>query len=184
MQELINNAKKEFENILAHVAREISTLHVSRATPALVEDIVISVYGQKMPLNQVASLSAPDARTIIVQPWDTSILAEVQRGIAESHIGFSSSVEEKFVRLTMPQLSEERRREIIKHLGKKIEEARISIRRVRDHVQKSVEESERAKEISEDQKFRSKDALQKLVDEYNRKIADIEDKKIRDIEGN
>ncbi len=184
MQEFVSNTKKDFENILAHLAREISTLHVSRATPALVEGIIINVYGQKMPLNQVASLSAPDARTIIVQPWDASILAEIQKGITESHISFSSSVEEKFVRLTMPQLSEERRREIIKHLGKKVEEARISIRRVRDQVQKSIEESERAKEISEDQKFRSKDSLQKLVDEYNKKIADIESKKINEIEGN
>jgi ribosome recycling factor len=183
MQELHNNTRKELENIAARLHGELAALHSSRATPALVENIPVTVYGQKMPLNQLASLSAPDARTIIVQPWDASILGDIQKAIADSHAGLSSSVEEKFIRLIMPHMSEERRREILKVLGKKVEEARISMRRVRDHALKSLEESERVKEISEDQKFRSKEAVQKLIDEYNKKMADVEVKKIKEIEG-
>ena len=183
MQDFRNNLKRELEEIIARLTADTSVLHSSRATPALVENIRVSVYGQHMPLKELASLAAPDARTIIVQPWDLSIMPEIQKAIEMSHLSMGSSVDEKFVRLTMPQLSEERRKEILKVLGKKVEEARIAIRRARDTVMKSLEEAERSKEISEDEKFRSKDALQKTIDEYNKRAADLETKKAREIEG-
>jgi ribosome recycling factor len=177
-----NDIKNELEGIVARLSREIALLHSSRATPALVENILVSVYGQKMPINQVASLSAPDARTIIVQPWDTSILNEIQKAIELSHLGMGSSVDEKFIRLTMPQLSQERRKEILKVLGKTVEEARISVRRARDHHSKIIEEAEKNKEMSKDEKFRRKEALQKTVDEFNARIAALEAQKSQEIE--
>src|SRR3989344_6643536 len=133
MQDFRDNTKKELASIVARFSADIALLHSSRATPALVENIIVSAYGQKLPLKQVASLSTPDARTIVVQPWDPGILHEIQKAIEASHVGLGVSPDEKFIRLTMPQLSEERRAEVVKLLGKKVEEARIAVRKVRDH---------------------------------------------------
>ena len=183
MPDLPNKIKKEFDSIVAFLAREIAFLHASRATPALVENIEVLAYGQKMPLKQLASLSVSDARTLLVQPWDSGTLQEIQKAILNSNLGMGVSVEEKYIRLSLPQLSEERRKETIKVLGKKVEEARISMRRVRDREIKLLEEAERKKEISEDQKFREKNIIQELVDEYNAKILELEKKKTEEIVG-
>ncbi len=181
MQELQNNLKHELEAVLGHATSLVAALHSSRATPALVEDIFVMAYDSKMPLKQVASLSTPDARTIVVQPWDTALLGDIQRAIAGAGLGMSSTAEEKCVRLTMPQLSEERRHEAIKTLGKIIEESRVTMRRARDRAMKTLEEKERGKEISEDEKFRTKDAVQKIIDGYMGKLSELESKKTEEI---
>ncbi len=183
MQELLNNTKKELESMLARLVADISVIHSARATPALVENILVSVYGNRMPLRELASLAAPDARTIVIQPWDLSILLEIQNALVTSNPGFGVTVDEKFVRLTLPQLSEERRHEILKILGRKVEDTRVSVRRVRDHAMKSIEDMERSKLISEDMKFRTRDGVQKIVDEFNKKILAAEDKKAQEIKG-
>lgn len=184
MQDLPNKVKKELELLFAHVTKEVSLLHVSRATPALVEHLSVAAYGGKMPLVQVASIATPDARTILVQPWDTALIPEIQKAVQNSNLGMGLSVDEKFVRLTMPQLSEERRREITKVLGRKIEEARINARKVRDSAMKELEGAEKAKSISQDEKFRLKDGVQKVIDEYNENVHNLEEKKEREISGN
>ncbi|MBI2052731.1 MAG: ribosome recycling factor [Candidatus Ryanbacteria bacterium] len=181
MLEFRDSTRRDLEGIFERVRSDILMLHVSRATPALLENILVSLYGQKLPLKQLASLSAPDARTLVVQPWDQSSIGEIQKAIENTHTGMSMAAEEKFLRLTMPQLSLERRVEMIKALGKKIEEGKIAIRHVRDKVQKSFEEAHRAKKMSEDEKFRSKEALQKLVDEYTKKFKELEDQKTSEI---
>ena len=181
MQEYQNNLKKELDSVFARLAEDLATMHSARATPALVENIKVPAYGGTLPLKELASLSAPDARTIVVQPWDASVLPEIQNPLSQSHSGFGISVDEKFIRLTLPQMSEERRREVLKVLGKRVEEARIAIRHMRDRFMKSIEDAERKKEISEDDKFRTKQALQKTVDEYNKKIQDLESKKENEI---
>jgi len=178
----LGSIKKDLDSLFVRLSSDVSLLHSQRATPALIENILVPAYGQKMPLKELASLTTPDARTIIVQPWDASVLGEIQNAIFASQAGFGMSVEEKFIRLTMPQLSDERRKEVIRQLGKRVEESRISVRRVRDVAMKSIEESEKKKEISEDQKFRDKESIQKVIDEYNKKILDLESRKIKDIE--
>ncbi|MDA1334666.1 MAG: ribosome-recycling factor [bacterium] len=182
MSDFQNNTKKDLEPILDHLNQEISVLHSSRATPALVENIQVDAYGSKLPIKEVASLATPDARTIVVQPWDPTMLGPLQTAIELSKLGMGMSVDEKFIRLTMPQLSEERRRETIKVLGKKVEESRIAVRRIRDKVVKSIEDAEKSKEISEDVKSREKDAVQKIINECNKKIAGIEEHKAKEIE--
>jgi len=181
MQDLQNKVKKELESIVHRLTAEVALLHSGRATPALVEHVQVQAYGGKMPLREIASLSAPDAKTILVQPWDVSLLGDIQKALETAHRGLGMVVQETHVRLTLPMLSEERRKEILKLLGKKTEEARIAVRRVRDQAGKTLEETERNKEISEDQKFRAKETLQKIIDEYNTRIADIEQKKNADI---
>lgn len=181
MQDFQSSAKKDLEQITTRCAGDIMLLHSARATPALVEDIFVIAYNQKMPLKQVASLSTPDARTIMVQPWDAGLLPDIRKAIESSSLGMGIVPDEKGIRLTLPQLSEERRLEILKALGKKVEEVRIAIRRVRDHALKTIEEAFRANEISEDQKFRFKNELQKLIDMYVNRINDMEAKKSEEI---
>ena len=181
MREYQNNLTRELEGVLGRLRDDLATLHSSRATPALVENIKVSAYGSALPLKELASLSAPDARTIVVQPWDSSVLSEIQNALSQTHSGFGISADEKFIRLTLPQLSEERRAEILKTIGKRVEEARISVRHLRDHAMKMVDEAERRKELSEDEKFRQKQTLQKTVDEFNKKIQDLESKKESEI---
>jgi ribosome recycling factor len=183
MQDYQNDTKKELESVVAHLKKELTLIHATRANPVLVEDIAVSVYGQKMKIKELASLSTPDAKTLVIQPWDTGVIQELQKAIQNSNLGMSMAVEEKYIRLTMPQLSEERRHEVLKVLRKKIEEARISVRRVRDAKVKAIEEAERTKSISEDEKFRSKEKIQKLVDEVNLTIKDSENKKATEIGG-
>ncbi|MEK7643327.1 MAG: ribosome-recycling factor [Patescibacteria group bacterium] len=177
MQDFHDSTTNDLEQIIRHYNAEIASLHSSRATPMLVEDVPVIAYGDKLPLKQVAAITSADARTLIVQPWDASLLKDVQKGIENAHVGFSMSIEEKFIRLVLPQLTQERRAEIVKVLGKKTEEARIATRHIRDKVQKSIEEAFRAKEISEDEKFRSKDRLQKLIDTATAKIQEASDRK-------
>lgn len=181
MQEYQNNLKKELETVVARLAEDLASLHSSRATPALVENIKVSAYGSIMPIKELASLSAPDARTIVVQPWDAGILPEIQNALSSTHLGLGIAVDEKFIRLTLPQLSDERRRDVLKALGKRVEEARIAIRHARDRFMKSIDDAERRKEMSEDDKFRLKQSLQKTVDESNKKIQDLESKKESEI---
>ncbi|MEK7649337.1 MAG: ribosome-recycling factor [Patescibacteria group bacterium] len=183
MQELLNNTKKELESTLARLVADISVIHSARANPALVENILVPAYGNKMPLRELASFSVPDARTIIVQPWDVSMLPEIQNAFVSSNFGFGVTVDEKFVRLTLPQLSEERRDEILKILGRKVEDTRIGVRRVRDHAMKSLEDMEKSKVISQDMKFRTRDGVQKLIDDFNKKILAAEEKKAQEISG-
>lgn len=183
MQDFRTEAKKELDSIVVRLTADITLLHASRATPALVEDLSVQVYGQRMPLKQVASLSTPDARTIIVQPWDAGVLPEIRKAIESSHLGMSIVPDEKFLRLIMPQLSSERRAEILKVLGKRMEESRIAMRRIRDHAIKTIEEAFRAKEMSEDEKFRQKDALQKVIDAASSTMSDLEKRKVKEIEG-
>ncbi len=181
MQDYQNNIKRELDLLAQRLSEDVASMHASRATPALVENVRVPAYGSTLPLKELASISAADARTLIVQPWDSGALAEIQNALAQSHSGFGVTADEKFIRVTIPQLSEERRREIIRALGKRVEEARIAVRSARDRAMKSLEEAERAKEISEDVKFRTKQAIQKIVDEYNKKSEDLQAKKEAEI---
>ena len=183
MPDFRTEIKKELEGITARLAADVALIHSARATPALVENLQVEIYGQKMPLNQVASLSAPDARTIIVQPWDPTALSHIRKAIENSSLGMGIIPDEKFLRLVLPQLSTERRAEILKTIGKKVEETRISIRRVRDHASKAIEGSFRAKELSEDEKFRRKESLQKTIDETIGVVGALEERKTKEIEG-
>ena len=130
-----------------------------------------------MPLKQLATIQTPEPRSIIVRPWDKSIIQDIEKSIGKSKLGLSPIVEEDFIRLSVPPLSEERRKEIVKILQEKVEECRISIRRHREDVWKEVQTMEQNKEISEDDKFKAKDELQKVIDEYNEKVEEMRKKK-------
>lgn len=176
-KQIIEDIKPDLNRVLEYLKGELNKLRIGRATPLMVEDLEIECYGQKMPIKQLANISTPQSRLIVIQPWDRSILESIEKGIIKSSLGFAPIVDGAAIRINIPPLSEERRKELIKILHEKAEEARISIRHHREEAWKKIQELERAGEIREDDKFRGKDELQKLVDDYNDKVAEAEERK-------
>lgn len=180
-QEVINRIKPGLDRTINYLKEEFSGLQVGRATPALLEDLPVECYGQTMPLKQLANIQVPEPRTIVIRPWDKSVIKDIEQAVAKSRLGLSPVVDEDAVRLKIPALSEERRKELVKIVGEKTEECRISVRRQREEAWREIQEMEQRKEIREDDKFRAKDELQKIIDGYNDKIEEISKKKEEEI---
>jgi len=173
--------KEDFNKAIEHLKSDISSLRTGRATPALVEDIVIDAYGARQPLKHVASISVADAKTLNIVPWDKGLMKAVEDGIRVSQLGISPVNDGKVIRLPLPELTTERRQELIKVLHQKLETGKISIRKVREDVKTMIEEGESNNEIGEDEKFKQLDDLDNLVKEYNEKIKLIGEEKEKEI---
>lgn len=182
-KDLINSIKPDLDNVIQHLKEDIRTIQVGRADPSLVENVMVDFSGIKTPLKQLAAITCPEPRQILIQPWDKSYFEPIEQAIHRSQESLSLSVEETAIRITLPSMNEEYRKKILRLLSQKQEEARESIRKWRDNVIKSIQDSFRAKEISEDDKFRAKDELQDLIDDYNKKVEKIVEVKRREIEG-
>ncbi|MFA4890089.1 MAG: ribosome recycling factor [Candidatus Paceibacterota bacterium] len=169
--------KKKGEEIKEWMKKESSSLRTGRATPALVENLVVDSYGSRVPLKHVASISAEDARTLRVTPWDAGMLKNIEHAIISSNLGIQPIADKQSVRVTMPELTEERRKSLIKILYDKLEEAKISLKLAREEVWKDVQEKERNGEIPEDDKFRLKDELQKIIDGFSKEIEEMIERK-------
>lgn len=178
---IINGHENNFQSVIEHFMIELSKLRTGRANTSLVEDILVDYYGSKTPLKQIASINTPESRLIIIQPWDKGGLVSIEAAVRESDLGLNPMNDGQIIRLSIPPLTEERRQEIVRTLNKKAEEAKISIRNIREEIWKEIQNKEKSGEIPEDEKFKGKDALQKVVDEYNTKVEDIREKKERDI---
>lgn len=179
-KELIDNLKPELDKTIEFLKSEFLKIKTSRATPAMVEDIEVECYDQKLPIKQLGTISIPQPRLIIVQPWDKNILHEIEKAIRNSS-SLSPVVDNDIIRINIPPLSEEQRKEYVKIINEKAEEARISIRHKREEIWKEIQEGERTGEIREDDKFRGKDELQKVIDEYNEKVEEMRKNKESEI---
>ena len=177
----INQHKKEFEKVIEHFKGEASSIRTGRATSSLVDEISVEHYGGKYQIKELASISIPEPKTVLIQPWDKSANDSIIKAIKESNLGLNPISDGQGIRLVMPALTEERRKEFIKLLGQKAEEAHIVIRRIRGEIWDDVQEQEKNNTISENEKFKIKDALQRMVDEYNQKIDDLKNKKAEEI---
>jgi len=175
-QKLLDNLKPELEKTVQFLKAELVKIKTSRATPAMVEDIEIDCYNQKFPVKQLASINIPQSRLITIQPWDKAILQDIERGIRNKS-SFSPVVDGDLIRINIPALNEEQRKEYCKIIADKTEEARISIRLHRERVWKEIQEMERKGEMREDDKFKAKDELQELIDDYNKKIDEMKKNK-------
>lgn len=152
------------------LAREYRGVRTGRASPAILDGILVAAYGSTMPLKQVASIGVEDARTLRVQPYDASLVKDIERAIAGANLGLGSSADASSVRVTFPDLTAERRQEFIKIARQKLEEARTTLRIARDEVWKDIQEKERASELTEDDKYSLKDELQKRTDMSNEEL--------------
>ncbi|MGH7737940.1 MAG: ribosome recycling factor [Candidatus Tyrphobacter sp.] len=149
---------------------EFTAIRTGRANPALLDRIVVEAYGQPMALKQVAGISTPDARTIVVTAWDKNVVGDVKKAIEKSDLGITPSVDGTNVRLGLPPLTEERRKELVKVVKKKAEDSRVAIRNVRHHAHDGVKAQLRSHAITEDDNKRMTDQLQKLTDRYIKEI--------------
>lgn len=173
--------KPKLDAIAERLKQNLTAIRTGRATPALVDGLEVDYYGAKTPLKSVAAISAPDARQLIIQPWDKSILPAIEKAIQTSSLGLAPIADKDRIRITLPTLTEERRRELLKFLGREVEDARIRVRQAREDALREVDRAEKAKQISEDEKFRQKNEIQKQVDGVNRNIQELESLKEKEI---
>jgi len=178
---IIEFHKPEFNKAIDFLKKDIQSLRTNRANPELITHISVEVYGTKTPLEQLATLSIPEPRTIVVQPWDKNIVKEIEQALSKTDLGFSVNSSEGMIRLSLPPLNEERRKDLVKILHSKLENVRKSLRNIRDSVREEIIKTERAKEITEDEKYRFFEDLDKLTNEYQEEIKLIGECKEKEI---
>jgi len=162
-------------------AKELASIRTGRATPAILDSVTVEQYGSRMQISHVAAIALGDSRSLVISPWDKSTLKLIESAIAAANLGVSTSSDGANIRVVFPELSTERRGMLGKVLKEKLEEARIRLRKLRDEVKSDISAKEKAKEISEDDKFRDTEALQKHVDEANAKLEAMGEKKEKEI---
>ncbi|HSJ24986.1 MAG TPA: ribosome recycling factor [Longimicrobiales bacterium] len=163
-------AQEQMEKSLDAVRREFNSVRTGKASPALLDTVRVDAYGSKMPLNQVASVSSPEPRLLLVQPWDKGVMAEIEKAIRNSELGLNPSNDGNLIRVPVPALNEERRREMVRMLHKLAEDGRIAVRQARQEANKEIKRRQSEHEISEDDARREMDRIQKLTDDYIGKI--------------
>jgi ribosome recycling factor len=166
---------------LDSLKRELARIRAGKATPALLEGIKVSYYGQVSPLNQVGNVSSPDARTLVIAPWDASLLPEIEKAINQSDIGLNPQNDGKIIRLNIPALTEERRKELSKMVSKIAEEAKVAVRQHRKVANDGIKSLEKAKTLSEDDSKKQQDNIQKITDDAIKQIDDVAAKKTSEI---
>ncbi len=179
--QILQEAKQKMQSALDYLHEEYSKLQTGRASSALVDGLKINVFGSEMPLKGVASISVPESNQIAIQPWSRDHLASIEKAIRESNLGLNPTNDGQYIRLILPPMTEERRREVVKLVHKYAEEARISIRNTRHETLKRWETQQKNKEISEDELSGKEKSLQKEVDEFNHKVEEGSKNKEKDI---
>ncbi|HCM36876.1 MAG: ribosome recycling factor [Candidatus Wildermuthbacteria bacterium RIFCSPLOWO2_02_FULL_47_9c] len=181
-QEVLQKIKPDMEKTVSFFQGELAKIRTGQATPSLVEDVQVNLFGQKMPLKQLAGISCPDRGQILIQPWDKSYIEPIEKALQVSSLGTSPIVEGAALRMHLPKLTQEYRLQLAKVLGEKSEETRRALRKRREDAWEEIQNQTKTGEIREDDKFRAKDELQKILDEYNKKIEDLVGRKKREIE--
>ena len=180
-KEIIDKIKPELDKVIHFLEGELAKIRTSRATPSLVEDVRVDCFGQKFPLKQLAAISTPEAKQILIQPWDKSYIRGIVSALEKTGIGANPVVDKDVIRIKLPPLTEEYRKDLLRLLSDKQEEARKTLRRWREQSWKEVQDGFQEGKIREDDKFRAKDDLQELIDDYSEKIEDLGKKKKREI---
>jgi len=180
-KEFIDKIRPEFDKAFKFLESEVSKIRTSRASPALIEDIEVDCFGNKFALKQLAAISSPQSNQLVIQPWDASYIEPIEKAILQSGLGMSSAVDKNLIRLSLPMLTEEYRKSLAKILNEKSEQTKETMRRWRDDAWSKIQQAQREKKLTEDDKFKGKDELQKLIDEYAKKIKDLISKKEQEI---
>lgn len=165
-----SEAQSQMERSIEALRREFNSVRTGKASPALLDTVRVDAYGSKMPLNQVASVSTPEPRMLIVQPWDKGLMGEIEKAIRNSELGLNPANDGNIIRVPVPALNEERRRDMVKMLHKIAEEGRIGVRHARQEANKEIKRLQGDNELSEDEARRETDRIQKLTDEHITRI--------------
>ena len=181
MNTYLESRQEEFEKIIDFFKKDISGIRTGRASTSILEGVFVEVYGTRMPVNGVANVSVEDSRSITIAPWDKNVIKEIEKALTEAELGVGIANEGEKIRLKIPEMTEEKRKELVKKLNEKMEKARISLRQVRDEIKKEIEEAEKNKDITEDDKYNFIEELDQEVEKKNEQIKEIKEKKEKDI---
>lgn len=175
--ELKTKAREKMDQVLEHLRRDLAGVRTGRASLALLDSIQVSYYGSPTPLKQVAALAVPDSRLITIQPWEVSLIPEIEKAITTSNLGLNPTNDGKLIRLTIPSLTEERRKELVKQVKKIGEDTKVRIRNVRRDTNEEIKKFLKDSKISEDDQRKGQDEIQKTTDQYITKIDEMIKKK-------
>lgn len=181
MEEVLNEAKKKMEKSLKNLKEELSHIRTSRASVALLETIKVDCYGTQMPIPQIATVNVIEGRLLVIQPWDVNLVKEIEKAIQKSDLGINPTSDGKTIKIVIPPLTEERRKELMKVVGKLGEEARIAIRNIRRDILDKLKTAKKKGEISEDDYIQLEKKFQKLTDQYIEKINEALKEKEKEI---
>ncbi len=181
MQAVIKDLETRMQAAVDLLAREFSGVRTGRANTALLDSVRVEAYGTQTLVNQMASLSVPDPKTLVIQPWDTSQIPTIEKAILKSDLGLTPSNDGKVIRLTMPALTEERRKQLAKTVGKLAEEARVAVRNIRRDANDRLKTLAKDKKISQDEERRGHDSIQKSTDRFIAKVDELAKKKEQEI---
>ena len=170
IDDVLAEVRERMKKTIEALHDDLLSLRTGRASPALVERLPVEYYGTPTPLNQIASIAVPEPRLLVIRPWDPSALAAIERALLKSDLGLTPSNDGKLIRLNIPRLTEERRRDLVKLVSRRVEEARVSVRNLRRDALNDLKEVEKEKMISEDDLKRGRDDLQKLTDKYMEQV--------------
>jgi ribosome recycling factor len=171
IEDLLLETEERMQAVIDVAKKELAAVRTGRANPALLNKVVVDYYGTPTPLNQLATITAPDARLLVVQPWDKNSIKDVEKALLKSELGLTPNVDGNTIRLPIPQLTEERRKELVKMIRKDMEEKRIAIRNIRRDSNEQLKAAEKNGELPEDDSRRAQDEVQKLTDKY---IAEVD----------
>ncbi len=181
MQNLIKDTETRMTAVIESLQRELAAVRTGRASAALLEGIRVAYYDTPTPINQMASVTVPDARTLLLQPWDASQLKAIEKALIASDLGLTPNNDGKVIRLTMPTLTEERRKQLAKSVGKIAEDARVAIRNTRRETNEKLKALAKEQHVSEDDERRGHDQIQKTTDKYIAKVDEVLKKKEQEI---
>lgn len=173
ISQIKGQTQEKMEKAIQVLKKDLLTLRAGRANPAMLEKVQVEYYGTTMPINQMANISTPDPRSLVIQPWDKSALGEIERAILKSELGFTPTNDGNVVRISIPPLTEERRNELVKVARKMGEEAKVAIRNVRRDANEDIKKLEKNGEIPEDESRRAQDEIQKLTDRFIKEVDQV-----------
>ncbi len=180
-KEVYKSTQEKMNESMKVLERELNTIRTGRASISILDGIAVDYYGSPTPINQLASLSTPESRTILIQPWDKNAIKDIEKAILKSNLGLSPTNDGKVIRISIPLLTEERRRDLVKIARKMAEDARVSIRNVRREANERLKELEKSGEVTEDAHRRAHDEIQKITDSHIQDINDILEAKEKEI---
>lgn len=181
LQPILNRLRPKMEEVVAKLKEDLMTIRTGKASASLVDNIVVSYYGSSTPLKQMAQISTPESTLIVVQPWDTSSLGDIETALRNANLGFGVTSDGRVVRISLPPLTQERRAEFVKLTHQKAEAARIVMRNLREEAWKEIQADEKAGTLTEDDKYQGEKDLNKEISEYNKKVQDLVEAKEKEL---
>ena len=181
IKEILSTAQTKMQKTIEVLRVDLASVRAGRASVSLLDKVMVEYYGTPTPVNQVASVTVPEPRMIVIQPWEKNLLKDIERAIMKSDLGLNPNSDGSVIRLNLPQLTEERRKELVKTVHKKAEDARVSIRNLRREENDSVKKAEKAKEITEDEAKKANDDIQKMTDKFIKEVDTVMEHKEKEV---